>query len=64
MVSKNEAIFSLAKDIMRKIKKNDNRLSNILLQAAELSHLIGLDENIKYFSEGSREVEKSQVFLD
>lgn len=64
MVSKNEAIFNLARDIMRKIKKDDVRLSNVLLQAAELSHLTGLDENIKFFSEGAKNVEKSQVYLD
>lgn len=64
MVSKNKAIFSLARDIMRKIKKDDVRLSNVLLQAAELSHLTGLDENIKFFNEGSQKVEKSQVYLD
>lgn len=64
MVTKSKAIFSLARDIMKKIKNNDIRLSNVLLQAAELSHLTGLDENIKFFTEGSQSVEKSQVFLD
>jgi len=52
MVNKDEAIFNLSKDIMRKIKRDDVRLSNVLLQAAELSHLIGLHENIKFFSDG------------
>ena len=64
MVNKDEAIFNLSKDIMRKIKRDDVRLSNVLLQAAELSHLIGLNENTKFFSDGSQNVEKSQVYLD
>jgi len=63
-VNKNEVIVSLAKDILRKIKKDNTKLSNILLQAAELSHLVGLDGNIDYFKEGSQKVEKSQVYLD
>lgn len=64
MVSKDEAIFSLAKDIMRKIKRDDVKLSNVLLQAAELSHLIGLSKKNKFFSDGSQNAEKSQIYLD
>ncbi len=64
MESKNKAIFSLARDILRKIKKDGVKLSNVLLQAAELSHLVGIEENIKFFTEGSQKVEKSQVYLD
>lgn len=64
MEEKNKAIFSLSRDILRKIKNNDVQLSNILLQAAELSHLVGHEENIKFFIEGSQKVEKSQIYLD
>jgi hypothetical protein len=63
-MQKNKQIFSLARDILRKIKKDNVKLSNILLQAAELSHLTEINENIKFFMEGSKKVEKSQIYLD